>query len=296
MTPHIRHLIEVHLAVLLFGAAGLFGKLIHISSGGIVLGRAASAAIFLIFSSWIIHLYQYKKMNSKPSLWETFKPKSSKDLLSFGLLGILLAFHWSAFFESIQRSNVTIGVLTFSTFPIFTILIAPWFTKEKLVVSDLILALVAFGGILLVMPSFSLDNQYTQGALWGIAAGASFAILTLSSQQMIQGYSSNCVSFYQNGIAALVLAPFYSQAIRAGSQQDWWYIILLGVVFTGIAHTLFINSMNSLKAQTVSLIANLEPAYGILLAWLILRETPNVQVLLGGSIILVVAFFAMSKK
>ena len=63
--------------------------------------------------------------------------------------------------------------------------------------------------ILVGLRSISFDNNYTQGALWGVASGASFAVLTLLSKRMIEGYTSNCVSFYQNGIAALFLMPFF---------------------------------------------------------------------------------------
>ncbi|BDS13823.1 DMT family transporter [Aureispira anguillae] len=305
MNQSYKYYFQVHLAVLLFGAVGLFGKLIQLSSGGIVLGRALLGAIFILGVSPIYTLYQNQKRATLPldsfakpktALFEQFRPKTVKDLLFFGILGSILAFHWIAFFEAIQRSSVTIGVLTFSTFPIFTILFAPWFNKERLLFSDLVLAVIAFGGILLVMPSFSFEHQHTQGALWGVASGASFAILTLISQLMINGYSSNCVSFYQNGVAALILLPFFSADVLAGSSKDWFYLVLLGVIFTGIAHTMFINSMNGIKAQTASLITNLEPVYGILLAWLFLGETPHANVLLGGGLILAVAFFAMKKK
>ena len=113
---------------------------------------------------------------------------------------------------------------------------------------------------------------------------------------MVAQYSSNSVSFYQNGIAAVILAPFFTQSILEGTTSDWGYLLLLGIIFTGIAHTLFINSMKSLKAQTASLIASLEPVYGIILAWIILHEIPTLKMLLGGALILGVAFYATVRK
>lgn len=291
--------LNLHLAVFLFGGAGLFGKLIDLPSGAIVLGRAFLGAFFVFLFSQLLDWYALKKevKSSKNSIYfKQFQPQSTKDLLAFGLLGIVLAFHWIAFFEAIQLSNVSIGVLTFSTFPIFTTLLEPFFNKEKLQFSDLLLAFIAFGGVVLVLPNFSLDNNYTQGALWGIAAGASFAVLTLLSKRMIEGYTSNCVSFYQNGIAALLLIPFFALDILTGTGKDWVYLLLLGLIFTAIAHTLFINSMKEIKANTASLIASLEPLYAILLAWFFLGETPTLRMYLGGIIILGVAFYAMSKN
>lgn len=291
--------LKVHLAVFLFGGAGLFGKLIDLSSGAIVLGRAFLGAFFVFLFSQIVDWYTLKKEttpNNRTISFKQFQPKSTKDLLVFGLLGAILAFHWVAFFEAIQLSNVTIGVLTFSTFPIFTTLLEPFFNKEKLQISDVFLAFVAFLGVVLVLPNLSFDNNYTQGALWGVAAGASFAVLTLLSKRMIEGYTSNCVSFYQNGVAAFLLIPFFALDILAGTGKDWLYLLLLGLIFTAIAHTLFINSMKDIKAKTASLIASLEPLYAIVLAWFFLGEIPTIKMYLGGFIILGVAFYAMSKN
>jgi drug/metabolite transporter (DMT)-like permease len=291
--------IKVHLAVFLFGGAGLFGKLIDLSSGAIVLGRAFLGAFFVFLFSQILDWHTQKKevtTNRKINPFQQFQPKSKKDLFVFGLLGAILAFHWIAFFEAIQLSNVTIGVLTFSTFPIFTTLLEPFFNKERLHFQDVVLAFIAFVGVTLVLPSLSFDNNYTQGALWGIASGASFAVLTLLSKRMIEGYTSNCVSFYQNGIAALLLMPFFALDILAGTGKDWIYLLLLGLIFTAIAHTLFINSMKDIKAKTASLIASLEPLYAIILAGIFLGETPTIKMCFGGFIILGVAFYAMSKN
>ena len=273
-----RHYLEVHIAVMLFGGAGIFGKLVHIPAGGIVLGRAFLGALFIFFL--------------KKILQESFLPESKKDIGIFALLGSILAFHWVAFFLSIQLSSVAIGVLTFSTFPIFTTLLEPLVNKEPIKLQNLLLALIAFAGVALVMPSMDFQQQDTQGVLWGIASGISFSFLALISKRMVAQYSSNTVSFYQNGIAALILAPFFTQSILAGTLSDWGYLLVLGIIFTGIAHTLFINSMKSLQAQTASLIASLEPVYGIALAWIVLNEIPTLKMLLGGALILGVAFYA----
>ncbi|CAA6826771.1 MAG: EamA-like transporter family protein [uncultured Aureispira sp.] len=290
---------NVHVAVVLFGGAGLFGKWIDLSSGAIVLGRAFLGAFFIFLFSQILDWYALKKEaapNSRTISFKQFQPKSTKDLLVFGLLGAILAFHWVAFFEAIQRSTVAIGVLTFSTFPIFTTLLEPFFSKEKLQFSDVLLACIAFLGVLLVLPTLSFQHHYTQGALWGLAAGASFAILTLLSQRMIEGYSSNCVSFYQNGIAALFLLPFFAADLLAGTKRDWIYLLLLGLIFTAIAHTLFIHSMKIIPAKTASLIASLEPLYAIVFACFFLGEIPTRSMYLGGLMTLGVAFYAMSKN
>lgn len=269
---------QIHIAVLLFGGAGLFGKLIEISAGGIVLGRAGLAALFLLF-------FQLLKK-------QKIRLHTTKDFFIFCFLGLTLAFHWTAFFESIQQSTVAIGVLTFSTFPVFTSFLEPILYKQAFKVKDVLLAGVALLGVALILPSFDFSHQYTTGVLWGIASGASFAVITLGSKKMMSKYSSNNVSFFQNTIAALILSVFFCEDIAHGTHQDWIFLVILGIVFTGIAHTLFINSMKGMKAHTASLIACLEPFYGIIMAWIILNEIPTLRMLAGGILILTVATYA----
>ena len=147
-------LLEIHIAVLLFGIAGLFGKLLSLPSMIIVLGRVFFAAIFL----FIVIMYTKKGI----------KLKNKIDYFYLSLLGILLAIHWIAFFQSIKVSTVAVGMLTFSTFPIFVSFIEPYLFKEKINLSNIIIAIVAFLGIILVIPKFDFRNGITHGAIFGI--------------------------------------------------------------------------------------------------------------------------------
>ena len=73
-------------------------------------------------------------------------------------------------------------------------------------------------------------------------------------------------------------------------------LLLLGVVFTALAHTLFIRSMRTIKAQQASIIISLEPVYGIVLAALLLSEIPTVRMLIGGGLILGAAIYTMRRS
>jgi len=97
-----------------------------------------------------------------------------------------LAIHWGTFFQAIQISTVAVGLLAFSTFPIFTTFLEPIFFKEKLRLSNIILAIITLGGVALVIPNFELSNNVTQGALWGIASGFSFSILSILNRKYVK--------------------------------------------------------------------------------------------------------------
>lgn len=272
------HLLAIHLAVLLFGLAGLFGKWILLPATIIVWGRVFFASISLGLFLW---------MRRMP-----FRLSRSSDYWYLLLLGVLLALHWVTFFRAIQLSTVAIGLLTFSTFPIFTAFLEPVFFRERQKAGDILLALVTFAGVALVLPSFSLQDTLTRGALWGIVSGTTFAVLSILNRRYVQQYPSLVIAFYQDLAATMALLPFLFFLRPAIDGREWGLLVLLGVVFTAVSHTLFIGGMKTVKARTASVIGALEPVYGIVAAALLLQEVPSWQVVLGGAIILAATGYA----
>lgn len=272
MPGNTKNLLQIHIAVFLFGLSGIFGKLICLPSTIIVLGRVLFASLFLIII--LFYLKQNIRLNQKI------------DYLYMALLGLLLAIHWVTFFKAIQVSTVAIGLLSFSTFPVFTTFMEPYLFNEKLRLRDIIIALIAFGGISLVVPEFKLENNITQGVLWGIASGFTFSILSILNRKYVKQYSSIVIAFYQDAIASIILAPFLFIIKPILNTNDIILLIILGIVFTALTHTLFIKGLTKVKAQTASIITCLEPVYGIAFAALILNEIPEARVLLGGLIII----------
>lgn len=273
-----RDLVQIHIAVFLFGLAGLFGKLVAQPAVIIVLGRVFFGAIALLI------LYSYRG--------QSIRLKQRKDYLWFSLFGFILAVHWLTFFHSIQISSVAIGLLTYSTFPVFTAFLEPYFFKEKFLFRDLLLAIITFAGVVLVIPSFELGNEMTQGALWGIVSGATFAVLAILNRKHVADYQGSLIALYQDLVASLLLLPFFFIIQPKLSTMDWGLLVLLGFLFTAFAHTIFINGLQTVKAKTASVIASLEPVYGIIGAIILLSEIPSWQEVLGGVIILGTSFYA----
>lgn len=281
MNMQNKSLVEIHIAVLLFGMAGLFGKLISLPSIVIVFGRVLFSSIFL-FSALLI-------------LKQQLKLKKRKDYIYLLLMGIVLAVHWITFFKSIQLSTVAIGLLTFSTFPVFVVFLEPYFFRERLVGSDVIVALITFAGVTFVVPDLELSSNITKGALLGILSGFTYALLSVLNGKYTKEYSSLVISFYEQAIAALVLLPSLLLQTIELHIKDILLLILLGVIFTAVSHTLFIKGLKKVKAHTASIISSLEPIYGIIFAALILNEVPTFKALIGGSVILGSAFYSTIK-
>ncbi len=264
--------LEIHGAVFLFGIAGLFGKLVDAPAMVIVFGRTFFASIGLL-----IVLVALKK---------PIRLRSKADLGMLILMGLLLAAHWVAFFTAIQISTVAMGLLTCSTFPLFVTFMEPWFFKEKLRLFDLMTAALVLLGLGLIVPSFDITNHMTQGAFWGVIAGFTFALLSILNRKYVAIYSPLVITAYQNVIATVALFPVLFFLKWSLDKKDWFLLVILGIFCTALSHVLFIRSLSNIKTQLASVIAGLEPVYGIAFAFLLLGETPGPRILLGGSLII----------
>jgi drug/metabolite transporter (DMT)-like permease len=274
-------LLEIHAAVVLFGLAGLFGKWLTFSPFLIVLGRVffASLALFLVFF--------FSRQGLKVS------PASNYAI--FILLGFILAVHWVAFFQSIQISTVAVGLLSYSSFPVFTAFLEPLLFKEKIEISTLLYALLCVLGIFLIIPRFDLSDTVYQGVLWGLFAGFTFSILTILNRKLSQRYSSLLITFYQDLWATLFLLPFFFIIRPHLDGRDILLLLILGIFCTALSHSLFIKGMRLIKAQTAAIISSLEPVYGIIMALIILNEVPSLRTVLGGLVILGTTFTVTRK-
>jgi drug/metabolite transporter (DMT)-like permease len=270
-------LVSLHAAVLLFGFAGLFGKWLALSPEAIVLGRTviASAALLVLLRAL-----------REPSGGFEWK-------LAAG--GAVLALHWIAFFRAVQISSVAVGLLGFASFPLFVLIAEAVFLRRRLRVADAITVALVTSGLLLLVPEFRLENRIVQGLLWGVLSGLMFALLAVGNRALASRRSAIGVALWQNACAAACLLPGFALDPVMPTLRDLMLLVVLGVVCTALAHTLFIRSMRVVSAHTASVVASLEPVYGIALAFALLGETPGWRTLAGAALIVGAALRATSR-
>jgi drug/metabolite transporter (DMT)-like permease len=272
-----RSLIELHIAVLIMGGTGLFAKAITLPAGDIIALRCVIAAAALL---------AFVAMTGMRLAITAFS-----DAAWIIVLGVILAIHWVAFFTSIQLSSVAIGLIAIFTYPIITALLEPLFSVEPLDRRNLAIAVVVFAGVYLAVPGGAGADTSALGAAWGIIAAFLYSLRNVLYRKYLRSYPPGTIMFYQAAIAAAVLLPFLTPGIDLVADARWVYLIVLGVVFTAVAHTLYVQSLREIKASTVGLISCLEPIYGMVLAAFLLAETPGMQTIAGGLIVVAAAVY-----
>jgi drug/metabolite transporter (DMT)-like permease len=280
VSARTRALVALHVAVLLFGFAGLFGKWLPLPAATIVFGRSAVAAVALAL------------------LLPLSGDGAARGRLEWKLAasGVLLALHWVAFFRAIQIASVAVGLLGFASFPLFVLLLEALLRQRPLRGREWVTAALVSGGLLLVAPEWRWENRVIQGLVWGIVSGLTFALLAVANRTLATRHPAGAIALWQTACAALCLLPLVALDPVLPDAHGLLLLLLLGVVCTALAHTLFVRSLRALSAHTASVVTALEPVYGIALAFLLLGEMPSLRTLCGAALIIGAAIYATGSR
>lgn len=275
-------LLAVHAAVLIFGFTALFSKLLTLPALEITYYRSVVAFI-------VIAIYAaYKK--------QAFLLDSPRDYLMAGLLGVLLATHWVSYFYAMQISSVAIGVIALYTFPVITVFLEPLFHGEKPHSADIVSSIAVLFGIYLIVPDFSLNNSTALGVAAGVFSAFMLALRNILQRRNFSGYSASQALLYQSAVVVLALFAFIDTETISIDDRQWGLLILLGVVFTALPHTLFAYGLLHLKAKTAGLIACVQVLYAAVFAALLLGEWLSLNVVIGGLIVVSAAMYESLPK
>jgi drug/metabolite transporter (DMT)-like permease len=271
--------LSLHASVFIFGGTALFANFITLDAFWITWSRSLVAGLFLLLLTQSLGQWKQVEGTKTWGLW--------------WLTSILLGAHWVTYFHSMQVSSVAVGMIALYTYPLITVFLEPWFTKDRLDIHDLLAAIAVVFGIVLIVPEFSWDNDISVGVFWGTISALFFSVRNLLQRYCLSGYSVKQSVSIQT-LMIFVILSFYIMPKWSSVTMSWQQLslmVVLGVVFTALPHTLFANSLKYLKAKSVSLIGCLQPVYGAVLAYIIFDEKVDWLVFLGGFIIISTAAY-----
>ncbi|MBR3286133.1 MAG: EamA family transporter [Bacteroidales bacterium] len=267
MSERNKTLLLLHLAVLLAGGTGLFGRLISLSGLPLVCYRVMVSIVcmtlFMFFTGKLKRI-----------------PRSS--VLMIAGCGVLLAIHWVFFYASIQASNVSVGVTCIATSCFFTTLFLPIVNRSRFSLRQLLISFISIAGTLLI---FTLDVRYRLGIAFGLLCAAVYSLFSILNKRVAAatGSDSPTMLFYEllGGGAFLIICMPLMALVRPGadlvpSTSDIWALLLLGSVFTLIPFLLQIHALARLSPFTVNVTYNLEPVYSIIFAAILFGEATEV--------------------
>jgi len=254
-------LIKLHISVFLAGFTGVLGALIQLNEGLLVWYRIMITVVSLLF------LLQVKKQFQRIPASMVWK------LLG---IGTLIALHWVFFYGSIKMANVSIGLVCFASTGLFTALLEPVFNNKKFSAWDVGLGLISLLGILLI---FQFDQRYREGIIAGIVSAILAALFTVLNKRQVNKIEPRVMMVYElsGGLLLLTLLMpvylhYYPVESVLPSLSDWCWLLILGWLCTVLAMDLMLQALQKVSAFTQNLSLNLEPVYGIALAFVLFGE------------------------
>lgn len=252
--------LNLHFIVFIWGFTAVLGDLITIKEASLVWYRMLIAGIFM---------FLYVVITKKP--WK-LPVKSFTHLIG---VGFLIALHWLFFFKAINVSNVSITLAVFSTGAFFASILEPIFFNRKMLWYEVFFGLIIIGGLLMIM---QVEGQYLEGMLYALLSVFLGVTFTLFNGKLIMKYDPSVITLYEFFAGVLLITGYlfyegtFTPEFFQISADDWVLIVILSSICTAYAFTASVNVMKKLTPYTVMLTTNMEPVYGIILAYFILGE------------------------
>ena len=267
MDPIRRAYVELHIAVLLFGFTAILGDLIQLSAPVLVWWRVLITSISLLF------LIRFgKKLREIPR----------RLILQYMGIGWLVALHWIFFFGAIKYSNASICLVCLATTSFFTSFLEPFLLKQPVKGYEILLGLAIVPGMALIVNSTELEMM--TGIWMGLLSALLASIFAILNKKLIDKADPMTITFLELGSGWLLISLllpfyfyFYPLEVFYPSALDLGYLLLLALLCTTFAYVLSLRALKYISAFAANLTVNLEPVYGIVLAWLILNENEELS-------------------
>jgi drug/metabolite transporter (DMT)-like permease len=167
-------------------------------------------------------------------------------------------------------------LVCFSAIGFFTALFEPLILGKRINWSELLLGLITLSGIYVI---FHFDTQYKTGIILGLVSAVLASLFPIWNREFLKRINvETMLAWQQTGgfILLSALLPFYLQYYPEKQffpdTENLAWLLMLSWLCSVIAFRLSANALTKLSAFTVNLTFNLEPVYGILLAFMVYRE------------------------
>lgn len=259
-------LLQLHIAVFLWGFTGVLGRLISLNEGLLVWWRMFLTVATLVFLRWV---------------QKEFEAIAWKDALKIGGVGALVALHWVTFYGSIKMANVSIALTCMAAGGVFTALAEPLAFRKKIDIWELMLGVITLVGIGLI---FHFNPKYKWGILVGIFSVLLAVVFSILNKMLVGKFNAKTISLYELGggwLAWTLLLPVYWYFIPAQSfwpiGMDWIWLLIMAWFCTVLSVNLSLQALKHISAFTQNLTLNLEPVYGIILAFIVFKENRDLS-------------------
>ena len=263
MSTFKKALLQLHVFVFLAGLTGSLGFLIKLNGLVLVFYRILITVIVL----WVLALYKKNK--------HQYNLKTKLSLLG---TGAIIALHWVCFYQSIKLANVSIALVCFSSTSLFSSFLEPLWKHAKIQFQEILIGSLSLLGIFLI---FHFDTQFRTGIIVGLFSALFAAIFSIINKRFTSHIDVQTIQSYEMTGGLLFLLPFvmflgfntgFNPVGLLPTSMDWFWLSILAIACTVWSTHLMLSSLKHISAFTLNVTLNLEPVYGIILAFILFKE------------------------
>ena len=281
MSTFKKAILQLHIFVFLAGLTGSLGYLIQLNG------------LYLVFYRMLITVGALAIINLFRKNNHQYTTKTKMQLLG---IGTIIAMHWVCFYASIKLANVSIALVCFSSTSLYSSILEPIFKKNKVQINDIFISLLSLIGILLI---FHFDSKFRVGILVGLLSAFFAAVFSILNKRVTNFVDVNTIQTYEMSGGLIFLIPFvvslsfanhFNTNLIFPSPMDWFWLLILALGCTVLSNHLMLSALKHISAFTLNVTLNLEPVYGIILAFILFKE----QKQLGASFYIGILLIALS--
>ncbi len=259
-----KHQAKLHFLVLLWSFTGITGKLIHFEALELVFWRTLFTFIILIMVLKVI---------------KTPIIPSRKSFLKFIGAGAIIGLHWLLFFGAIKASNVSVALSTLSTGALFSAFLEPIFFRRKIAMYEVGLALIV---VVCLFVIFNASPEYLLGIIMGVACSLLSAVFSICNSFLQKKHSPYQITLYEMLGGALIVFLFMlfngvDASLFHFEGNDFWWLLILAAILTAYPMVEAVKLLRFFSPYTILLTINLEPVYGVILAYFIFGESEKMS-------------------
>ena len=226
---------------------------------------------------------------------------SLKDIPLFLALGLVsILFFTCCYFTAIRLMTMSTAAILLYTSPIWVMVLAIIFLKEKITLQKIIALILAFAGCVLVSGFGGKVTVF--GVLVGLGSGLGYGLYSIFGTFALKKYSTftvTCYTFLIAGFGSIFVANPADLVNKISSAENklslFGFVLLTSVVTAVIPFLLYTLGLNRTTAGKAAVLATVEPAAATLFGFFVMGETVG-PVAIAGILLVFAAIIVLSLR
>ena len=225
-----------------------------------------------------------------------YKKDFSINLKSHGvifILALIAVFHLMIQVTGLKYTTASNTGWIIGTAPIFMVILAAIFFREKIGMLKIIGIIIAMFGLLLLIGKGNVTNVdliKNKGDLLVFASAFTWGVYSMVNKKISLSYSPLMTILYLFLMMVIIIIPFNLNAASVNSVinlslNGWISILFLGLFCSGIAYVIWAYSLRDLESAKVGAFLYFEPLVTVVTAWVLLSESITALMIFSGIII-----------